>query len=73
MYLYQTITGPDAAEFCEINLNLPSNFNLNAVSRVEIFSASIADDGEDFCEVRVIDSRNVVLCVRRLLEFKSVS
>ena len=69
MYLYQKITGADAVEFCETKLDLPANFDLNAVSRVEIFSANIADDGEDFCEVRMIDSKDVVICVRRLLEF----
>jgi hypothetical protein len=48
MYLYQTITGADAVEFCKNKLELPPDFDLSVVSRVEIFSANTTDGGEDY-------------------------
>jgi len=71
MYLYQAIKDTaDAVEFCETKLNLdPKEFDLRRVKRLEIYSANASDGGEDYCEVRVIDSNDVVFCVRRLFEF----
>lgn len=69
MYHYQTFKGADAIEFCETKLELPENFDTSIVNRVEIYSASLPEDGEDFCEARVIDGEDVVLCVRRMYSF----
>lgn len=71
MYVYQVMKGADAVEFCETKLTQAdlSKVDLNAVNRVEIYSASIAEDGEDFCEIRVVDSRDTVILLRRVLEF----
>lgn len=70
MDLYQVIEGDDAIEFCETKMNLSApKFDLSRVKRVEIFSANIADDGEDFCELRALDSGNQVIAVQRVLSF----
>jgi hypothetical protein len=69
MYHYQTFKGADAVEFCETKLELPENFDMSAVVKVEIYSASLPEDQEDFCEARVIDAEDVVLCVRRMYSF----
>lgn len=70
MYLYQVMKDKDAVEFCETKLELDSSeYDLSTVSRIEIYSANAVDGGEDYCEVRVIDSQEVVICVRRLFEF----
>ncbi len=70
MYIYQVMKGSDAVEFCEEKLTQAdlAKVDLKAVNRVEIYSASIAEDGEDFCEIRVIDSRDTVVLLRRVME-----
>ncbi len=69
MYLYQLLKGADAVEFCETKIDVPSDLDLAAVNRVEIYSANATDGGEDYCEVRVIDSSDTVICVRRMYAF----
>jgi len=69
MYEYQVMKGDHAVKFCEEKLqSYSSKFDLKAVSRVEIYSANRADDGDDYFEVRVIDSRDTVILLRRMLE-----
>ena len=66
MYLYETLKGEKALEFCQTILKLePADFDLDAVNRVEVFATSIQDEGDDFCEYRVIDCHNKLMLSRR--------
>lgn len=70
MYLYQKMTGSDAVEFCEERLDrFPKDFDSSAVERIEIYSSSIADDGDDFCEIRVFSADDGVLAWTRWNNF----
>lgn len=71
MYLYQTFKGTDAIEFCETKLELdPSEYDLATVTRVEIYNVpNPPDGGEDYCEARVIDSSDTIICLRRMYSF----
>lgn len=70
MYLYQKMNGTAAFEFCEARSDkFAKDFNLSAVARVEIYSASTHEDGEDFCEIRVFDSKDEVLAWTRWSDF----
>lgn len=71
MYSYQNFFGEDAIEFCKLNLTLPDNVDMASVVRVETYNATFADDGDDFCEVRVIDNRNQIVHIDRVLSFQS--
>lgn len=66
MYLYDTIKGEKARQYCEDNLNMdPADWDLDAVNRIEIYGTSINDPGEDYCEYRVIDCQNKLIAVKR--------
>ena len=66
MHLYETKKGEDAVKFCKDSLKLdPSQFDLASINRVEVFGTDIDDPGEDYCEFRVIDSKEKVMAVRR--------
>lgn len=70
MYLYQKMNGQQAFEFCEERLEkFAKDFNLSAVSRVEIYTGSISEDGDDFCEIRVFDAKDGVLAWTRWGDF----
>lgn len=70
MYLYETLKGERAVEFCQTSLKLAaSDFDLDAVNRVEVFVTSIQDEGEDYCEYRVIDCQNKLMLSRRELGY----
>lgn len=70
MYLYQVMKDSDAVGFCETKLELDSSeYDLASVQRVEIYSMNAQDGGEDYCEARVFDSSNTVICVRRMYSF----
>lgn len=62
MHLYDTVRGEDARRLCESTLKLK---DLDAISKVEIHGTDINDPGEDFCEYRVFDLNDKVICVRR--------
>jgi hypothetical protein len=64
MYLYDTIQGEKARQYCENNLNMDPA-DLDAVNRIEIYGTSMNDPGEDYCEYRVIDCRNKLMAVKR--------
>lgn len=66
MHIYETIQGESAVKFCEEKLKLdPTKFDLATVDRVEVYGTDIDDPGEDYCEFRVIDSKEKTLAVRR--------
>ncbi|MBP9094593.1 hypothetical protein KBI23_26475 [bacterium] len=66
MHLYETKKGVDAVKRCEETLKLdPAQFDLATISRVEVFGTDIDDPGDDYCEFRVIDSKEKVMAVRR--------
>lgn len=70
MYLYQTIKGADAVEFCQTTLKMePEVWDLNAVNRVEIHGTSLEDPGTDYCEFRVFDRSNKLMISRRELGY----
>ena len=49
MHLYETKKGADAVKFCEETLKLdPAQFDLAAISRVEVFGTDIDDPGDDY-------------------------
>lgn len=66
MYLYDTIRGEEARQFCETTLSLdPAKWDLDAVNRIEIHGTSPSDEGEDYCEYRVFDCQNKLMASRR--------
>lgn len=70
MHLYETKKGEDAARFCIESLKLDATqLDLSAVDRIEIFGTDIDDPGADYCEFRVIDSKDKVIAVRRELGY----
>ncbi len=52
------------------NLNLPSNVDIQSIARIETYDASMAEDGEDFCEIRVIDTEEQIVFIERVFSFK---
>jgi len=70
MYLYDTIKGANAVEFCQTVLKMePADWDLDAVNRVEIFGTSLTDEGQDYCEYRVFDCQNKLMVSRRELGY----
>jgi hypothetical protein len=66
MYLYDTLQGKTAREYCQRNLAMdPLEWDLNSVNRIEIFGTDINDPGSDYCEYRVIDCHGKVMAVKR--------
>jgi hypothetical protein len=66
MYLYDTLKGEIARQYCQTNLQMdPAEWDLDAVNRIEIFGTSLKDDGPDYCEYRVIDCQDKVMAVKR--------
>jgi hypothetical protein len=66
MYLYDTIAVDNAAEFRKQQLKLDATkYDLSSVNRIEIYGRSFTDDGDDYCEYRVIDRSNKVIAVKR--------
>ena len=70
MYLYQTIKGAQAVEFCQTTLKMePEVWELDAVNRVEIHGTSLEDEGQDYCEFKVFDCHNKLMLSRRELGY----
>lgn len=70
MHLYDTIKGENARHWCETVLKMdPAQWDLDAVNRIEVFGTDLEDDGQDYCEYRVIDCQNKVMTVRRELGY----
>lgn len=70
MYLYDTIKGESARQFCQTMLKLDGvDVDLDTVNRIEIMATRIDDPGDDYCEYRVIDCQGKVLAVRRELGY----
>ena len=66
MHLYDTLKGEQARNFSQTTLKLsPPEWDLDAVKKVEVHGTDIDDPGEDFCEYRVFDVNDKVICVRR--------
>ncbi len=70
MRLYQTFRGSDIVPFCDLNLNLPSNVDIQSIARIETYDGTMAEDGEDFCEIRVIDTDEQIVFIERVFSFK---
>ena len=67
---YQTFRGADIVHFCNLNLNLPPKVDMQSIARIEIYDATMAEDGEDFCEIRVIDTSEQIVFIDRVFSFK---
>ncbi len=66
MHLYDTIKGEKARTFCESTLKMdPADWDLDAVNRIEIYGTDLSDPGEDYCEFRVFNCHEKVVCVKR--------
>jgi hypothetical protein len=65
MHLYDTLNGQKAKDLCLTTVKLPADCDIESVVRIEVYGTDLSDPGEDYCEYRVYDSADKLVCVRR--------
>ncbi len=69
MKKFRTIEGDEITRFIEKRadeLNMPEAFDQRRVKNIEVWEAYREDDGEDYVEIRMLDSRGEVIFLSRL-------